>query len=93
MRWYLTYYSEGLHTYCYILNKFTTKVLLFNLISSCKRSHANLLKSFTLLDLVSASKITRAARFWSMKTLIMFSLEQFDQAVDPHNIGRFIIAL
>ena len=37
MRWYLTYYSEGLHTYCYILNKCTTQVSV-NLIEGLSSS-------------------------------------------------------
>ena len=26
MRWYLTYYSKGLHRYCHILKKCTTQI-------------------------------------------------------------------
>ena len=37
MRWYLTYYSEGFHTYCYILNKCTTQVSV-NLIEGLSSS-------------------------------------------------------
>ena len=37
MRWYLTYYSEGLHRYCYILNKCTTQVSV-NLIEGLSSS-------------------------------------------------------
>ena len=39
-----------------------------------------------LFDLVSAPKITRAARFCSLRTLVKLFAEQFDQIVDPYNI-------
>ena len=56
-------------------------------------ANPNLLKRFTLFDLVSAPKITRAARFCSLRILVKLSAEQFDQIVDPYNITCLIIAL
>ena len=38
--------------------------------------HFNFLKSCTLFDRVSASRITRAARFWSLKTFSMLFTEE-----------------
>ena len=51
MRWYLTYYSEGLHRYCYILNKCTTQVSV-NLIDGLSSSAlSKLTKSIVVLKM------------------------------------------
>ena len=52
-----------------------------------------MLKRFTLFDLVSAPKITRAARFRSLRILVKLSAEHFDQIDDQYNITCLIIAL
>ena len=53
------------------------------LTSSQYGSHPNLLKRFTLFDLVSAPKITRAAGFCSLRILVKLSAEQFHQIDGP----------
>ena len=51
-----------------------------------------MLKRFTLFDLVSAPKITQAARFCSLRILVKLSAEQFDQIVDPYSITCFFLS-
>ena len=64
MRWYLTYYSEGLHRYCYLFNKCTTQVSV-NLIEG--------LSSSALSQLTRCSCVEDA--IWSTRGLVTLTEE------------------